>query len=65
MLRYSILSPHNHVALPFDSTAQPIQMLSHILEDATTKDKEIWILSQDMSKAYDSVHIPLLKKALA
>ena len=26
--------------------------------------KEYWILFQDMSKAFDSVHIPLLKKAL-
>ena len=43
---------------------QPINTLTHILEDAHCNRKEFWILSQDMSKAYDSVHIPLLKKAL-
>ncbi|CAG8787238.1 295_t:CDS:1, partial [Cetraspora pellucida] len=26
--------------------------------------KELWLLSQDMSKAYNTIHIPLLKKAL-
>src|SRR5205085_4624455 len=62
--RYPILSPANHVALPHTSTSQPIQHLTHILEDAHSQQKEFWILAQDMSKAYNSVYLPLLKKAL-
>ncbi|CAG8767998.1 13090_t:CDS:2, partial [Ambispora leptoticha] len=33
--------------------------------EANIYSKKLWVLSQNMSKAYDSVHIPLLKKALA
>src|SRR5207253_5024043 len=62
--QYPILNPHNHVALPHSTTITPIQILRHILEDASSNNKEIWTLSQDMSKAYDTVHIPLLTKAL-
>jgi hypothetical protein len=43
---------------------QLISQLSQILEDAITNKKEVWILSQDMSKAFDSIHIPTLCKAL-
>jgi len=42
----------------------PIQTLTHIIEDAHSNNQQLWLLSQDMSKAYDSVHIPLLKIAL-
>ena len=62
--RYPILHPCNHVALPNTSTALPISTIMNIIEDAQVLNKELWLLSQDMSKAYDSIHIPLLKKAL-
>src|ERR1043165_7026747 len=62
--KYPILHPSNHVAIPNTSTQTPIVTISHILEDAQVQNKELWLLSQDMSKAYDSIHIPLLKKAL-
>jgi hypothetical protein len=62
--KYSILSEHNHIALPNTSTALLISTLSHIFEDANIYKKELWTLSQDMSKAYDTVHIPLLIEAL-
>src|SRR5690242_3553785 len=64
LTRNQILSPYNFAAFPFQSTLQPISELTHILEDATTNKKEIWILSQDMSKAFDSIHLPTLRKAL-
>ena len=64
MSKYPILDPHNFVALPYSSTTQPIQILTNILQEVQTQNKEIWLLSQDMSKAYDSVHIPLLQHAL-
>ena len=62
--RYLILYPYNHVALPNTSTALPISTIMNIIEDAQVLNKELWLLSQDISKAYDSIHIPLLKKAL-
>ena len=43
LLRYPILSPFNYVALPYTSTAQPIQYLTNILEDAYINNKEFWI----------------------
>src|SRR6185437_75460 len=62
--KHHILSYANNVAIPLTSTSQPIQQLSHIIEHAQIYKKELWIMSQDMSKAYDTVHLPLLEKAL-
>ena len=64
LTQYQILNPHNYVALPGNSTNNPIHILNNFLEDAKCTKKHIWILSQDMSKAYDSVNIHLLIKAL-
>ncbi|CAG8788852.1 12784_t:CDS:1, partial [Cetraspora pellucida] len=54
----------NHVAISNTSTQTPIATISHILEDAQVQNKELWFLSQDMSKAYNTNHISLFKKAL-
>ena len=62
--RYPVLNENNHVALPHTSTELPIATIMHCLEDATVNRKELWLLSQDISKAYDSISIDLLKKAL-
>ena len=59
-----ILSPLNYVALPGNSTSTPIHILNNIIEDSYCNNKELWLLSQDMSKAYNSVNIHLLQKAL-
>ena len=64
LAKYSVLNPYNHVALLGTSTAEPIYILTHIIEDANVNNKELWLLSQDMSKAYDSIYIPLLIKAM-
>lgn len=56
-MKNNILSSHNFAAFPYQSTLQPILQLGQILEDAVTNKKDLWILSQDMSKAFDSVHI--------
>ena len=62
--RNEILSPQNFAAFPHQSTLQPVSQLTNIIEHSTTEKKEIWILLQDMSKAFDSVHLPTLYKAL-
>src|SRR5260364_201836 len=64
IMRNNILSNNNFAAFPYQSTILPILQLGQILEDATTNNKELWILSQDMSKAFDSVHINTLARAL-
>src|SRR6185295_11196582 len=64
MFKYPILDPYNFVTLPYSSTTQLIQILTNILQETQTQNKEIWLLAQDMSKAYNSVHISLLQHAL-
>src|SRR5207237_8309470 len=61
---YKILNPHNYISLPGNSTNTPIHILNNIIEDSYCNKKELWLLSQDMSKAYDSVNLDLLKLAL-
>ncbi|RIB00510.1 hypothetical protein C2G38_2234069 [Gigaspora rosea] len=58
-LQYPILSLYNYVALPRNSTSIPIHILNNLIEDANYNYKEIWLLLQDMSKAYDSVNSTL------
>jgi Reverse transcriptase (RNA-dependent DNA polymerase) len=61
---YDILKDHNYAGLPGKSTQEPIHILNAIMEDARTSNKELWILMQDMSKAYDLVNRKNLQKAL-
>src|SRR5260364_304005 len=62
--RYDILSPFNYVALPGNSTAIPIHILNNVIEDSVCNSNQLWLLSQDMSKAYDSVNFELFHKSL-
>ena len=59
-----ILDNNNFAALPGCSTQEPIHLLNILMENARIQDKELWILFQDMSKAYDRVNRKLLFKAL-
>ena len=61
---HSILNPHNYIALPGNSTNTPIHILNNFIEHAYCNKQQLWLLSQDMSKAYDSVNIDLLKLSL-
>ena len=63
--KHLILSPYNYIALPGNSTAIPIHILNNIIEDASCNSNELWLISQDMSKAYDSVNFNLFQKASA
>ena len=62
--QHNILSPFNYVALPGNSTSIPIHILNNIIEDANCNSNQLWLLSQDMSKAYDSVNFELFQKSL-
>ena len=59
-----ILGNNNFAALPGRSTVEPIHTINCILEDARENKKELWMLFQDMSKAYDRVNRKFLYKAL-
>src|SRR5579859_3598277 len=60
----NILGDFNFVALPGSSTIEPINILNNLIEDTREKNKELWIMFQDMSKAYDYVNRGNLSKAL-
>src|ERR1043165_7982000 len=61
---HKILKGNNHAGLPGGSTMEPIRSLNMIMEDARNNNKPLYIYFQDMSKAYDRVRLPILKKAM-
>src|SRR6185295_9140483 len=63
-MKKEILKELNYAGLPGNSTEQPVHILNMIMEEAKEKDKEIWILLQDMKKAFDSVPLESLELAL-
>jgi Reverse transcriptase (RNA-dependent DNA polymerase) len=50
--------------LPGESTQEPIYLLNNICEEAREENKELWILLQDTAKAYDTVSLAMLEKAM-
>src|SRR3954465_1539537 len=61
---HKIISPLNWAALSRCSTQELIHIIQNIIEHAKENARQAWILSQDMSKAYDSINIGMLHKAL-
>ena len=62
--REKILKRPNFAGLPGESTAEPIQLINNICEDARENNKELWILFQDTAKAFDTVNLEMLSKAM-
>ncbi len=60
----NILKGNNFAGLPCRSTFEPIHIFDNIRYDATFHKNNLWILFQDMSKAYDRVNITMLIRAL-
>ena len=65
LAKYHILKGNNHAGLPESNTTAPIRIVQQLIEDAKSHQKEIWILFQDLSKAYDRVNVFMLEKAMA
>ncbi|EXX73819.1 hypothetical protein RirG_056930 [Rhizophagus irregularis DAOM 197198w] len=63
-IQNNILQGNQFAGLPHSSTFEPIQILNDVIQDAKKEKKDLWILSQDLSKAYDHVNIHILRKAM-
>ena len=63
-MTHNILQGNNFAGLPHNSTFEPIRILDNIMQDARYHHNELWILLQDMSKAFDRINIFILEKAL-
>ena len=50
-----ILKGHNFCGLKEESTVTPLNVLNNVMEDAKEYRKELWILTQNMAKTYDSI----------
>ncbi|CAB4416056.1 unnamed protein product [Rhizophagus irregularis] len=62
-----VLQGGNFAGLPGGSTDVPIKMLDAIIHQHKydpSDDQELWIVSQDISKAFDSMDLNMLKLAL-
>ena len=59
-----ILTGHNFCGLKEESTVTPLNILNNVMEDAKEHHKELWILTQDMAKAYDSISMEDLRMSL-
>uniref|UniRef100_U9SHI2 Reverse transcriptase domain-containing protein n=1 Tax=Rhizophagus irregularis (strain DAOM 181602 / DAOM 197198 / MUCL 43194) TaxID=747089 RepID=U9SHI2_RHIID len=62
--RYNILQGYNCCGLPRECTNEPIHLVNNFIEDARENKKELWVLTQDMKKAFDSVGLEVLNQAL-
>ncbi|GBB84484.1 hypothetical protein RclHR1_11050001 [Rhizophagus clarus] len=63
--QHNVLRGHQFAALPGNSTFEPLRIINEILQDANKSNNELWLLSQDLGKAYDRVNIFMLEKAMS
>src|ERR1043165_7029621 len=64
LAQHNVLRGNNFAGLPGGSCDTSIMILNHILEESRDYNKEVWIILQDLSKAYDRVDLKFLKLAL-
>ncbi|GBC10798.1 hypothetical protein RclHR1_09910007 [Rhizophagus clarus] len=61
---HNVLTDGNFAGLPGGTCRDPIITLESIIYDANCTNSPLWIFSQDISKAFDSVYLTMLKFAL-
>ncbi|GBC25423.2 RNA-directed DNA polymerase from mobile element jockey-like [Rhizophagus irregularis DAOM 181602=DAOM 197198] len=64
MASHDVLKGGNFAGLPGGSCRDPIITLESIIHDADINKNPLWILSQDISKAFDSVDLTMLRFTL-
>src|SRR5829696_1391767 len=64
LAKHNVLKGNNFAGLPFKSTFELIYILDNIKYDTSFHHHNLWILFQDMSKAYDRVNLGMLIRAL-
>lgn len=64
MLEHNVLKGPNFAGLLEGLTNTPIHVINNIIEDTQNYNKELWICLQDMAKAFDSVGMIPLTKAM-
>ncbi|GBC39660.2 ribonuclease H-like domain-containing protein [Rhizophagus irregularis DAOM 181602=DAOM 197198] len=64
MASHDVLKGGNFAGLPGGSCRDPIITLESIIHDADINKNPLWILSQDIFKAFDSVDLTMLRFAL-
>ncbi len=62
--KFNVLRGPNFAGLKNESTDIPIHILNGIMEEARDNKQELWIIFQDMAKAFDSVGLIPLAKTL-
>ena len=62
--KYNVLKGPNYTGLPGESTVAPIITTNAIIEDAREHRKPLWLIAQDMAKAFDSVGMVPLRMAM-
>jgi len=65
ILNHNILSNFNFAGLKNQSTMEPISIIQSEMETAANLNKQLWAVSFDISKAYDSVNLTSLEAAMA
>ena len=59
-----ILKGPNLAGLPGSSTEELVHIINAIMEDAKDNNKELWLVFQDMKKAFDSASLQALELAI-
>ncbi|GBC07992.1 hypothetical protein RclHR1_07840005 [Rhizophagus clarus] len=61
---HNVLCNANYCGLKGESTVSLIRLINNLIEDAKENSKELWIVLQDISKAFDSISLDFLELAL-
>ncbi|RHZ88345.1 hypothetical protein Glove_23g208 [Diversispora epigaea] len=61
LIENKVLNHDNYAGLPRDRMAFPIYVTNNIMEDAREKGNEMWILFQDIKKAFDTVDLDIIQ----
>jgi hypothetical protein len=62
--KHAILKGPNYAGLPDKSTSALLTIINGILKDTCEENKTLWIVVQDKVKAFDSIEMIPLQKAL-